>query len=80
MKRPRPDDPGGATSFGVTIHTLRRLGLDLDGDGDVDEADVRRVTRAQAVDLFIEAATFVGNVAIAFGQGFFFSNLVFHTF
>ncbi|RXV66264.1 peptidoglycan-binding protein [Roseovarius sp. A46] len=49
-----PDDPGGATSFGVTIHTLRRLGLDLDGDGDVDEADVRRVTRAQAVDLFIE--------------------------
>ena len=49
-----PDDPGGATNFGVTIHTLRGLGLDLDGDGDVDVADVRRVTRAQAVDLFIE--------------------------
>jgi len=27
-----PDDPGGATNFGVTIHTLRRLGIDLDGD------------------------------------------------
>ena len=26
-----PDDPGGATKHGVTIHTLRRLGLDLDG-------------------------------------------------
>ena len=25
-----PDDPGGATNFGVTIHTMRRLGLDLD--------------------------------------------------
>ena len=23
-----PDDPGGATKYGVTIHTLRRLGLD----------------------------------------------------
>ncbi|HKL64984.1 MAG TPA: holin-associated N-acetylmuramidase [Roseovarius sp.] len=48
-----PDDPGGATKHGVTIHTLRRLGLDLDGDGDVDVADVRRVTPARAVDLFI---------------------------
>jgi hypothetical protein len=26
-----PDDPGGATNFGVTIHTMRRLGLDLTG-------------------------------------------------
>jgi lysozyme family protein len=28
-----PDDPGGATKFGVTIHTMRRLGLDLTGMG-----------------------------------------------
>lgn len=49
-----PDDPGGATNHGVTIHLLRRLGLDLDRDGDVDANDVRSVTQAQAVDLFIE--------------------------
>lgn len=49
-----PDDPGGATNYGVTIHTMRRLGLDLDGDGDVDAADVRRLTRAQARDIFVE--------------------------
>jgi lysozyme family protein len=48
-----PDDPGGATKHGVTIHTMRRLGLDLDGDGDVDVADVRRVSREMAVDLFL---------------------------
>ena len=48
-----PDDPGGATNYGVTIHTMRRLGIDLDGDGDVDAADVRRLTRPQAVDIFI---------------------------
>lgn len=48
-----PDDPGGATNHGVTLHTMRRLGLDLDGDGRIDAADVRRLTRAQAVDIFI---------------------------
>jgi len=49
-----PDDPGGATNFGVTIHTMRRLGLDLDDDGAVDARDVRALSRAQAVDIFIE--------------------------
>ena len=33
-----PDDPGGATNFGVTIGTMRQLGLDLDGDGQVSSA------------------------------------------
>jgi lysozyme family protein len=48
-----PDDPGGATNFGVTIHTMRRLGLDLTGDGVVGVADVRALTRAQAVEIFL---------------------------
>ncbi|WJY20817.1 holin-associated N-acetylmuramidase [Fontisubflavum oceani] len=49
-----PDDPGGATNFGVTIHTMRRLGLDLTGDGAVSVADVQALTRAQAQEVFIE--------------------------
>jgi lysozyme family protein len=48
-----PDDPGGATNFGVTIHTMRRLGLDLDRDGVVTEQDVRVLSREQAVAIFI---------------------------
>jgi len=48
-----PDDPGGATKFGVTIHTMRRLGLDLTGDGEIDVADIRALSRSQAVEIFI---------------------------
>jgi len=48
------DDPGGATKHGVTIHTMRRLGLDLTGDGAVGVADVRALSRAQAEAIFIE--------------------------
>lgn len=48
------DDPGGATKYGVTIHTMRRLGLDLDRDGDVDVQDVRKLTRADAERIFIK--------------------------
>ncbi|KPD10375.1 holin-associated N-acetylmuramidase [Phaeobacter sp. 11ANDIMAR09] len=47
------DDPGGATNRGVTIHTMRRLGLDLDGDGDVDVADVKLVSVDLAVDIYL---------------------------
>ena len=49
-----PDDPGGATNFGVTIHTMRRLGLDLNEDGDVDVRDVRLLGRDQAIEIFLE--------------------------
>ncbi|MFC7703493.1 holin-associated N-acetylmuramidase [Plastorhodobacter daqingensis] len=49
-----PDDPGGATNWGVTIHTMRRLGLDLNRDGKVDTADVRLLSRDQAVEIYLE--------------------------
>ena len=49
-----PDDPGGATKYGVTIGTMRRLGLDLTGDGQVNINDVRQLSRIQARDIFVE--------------------------
>lgn len=48
-----PDDPGGPTNHGVTIHTLRRLGLDLTRDGRIDAADVQALSRDQAVEIFL---------------------------
>lgn len=49
-----PDDPGGATNHGVTLATLRRLGIDLNHDGRITEADLRRLTREEARDIFVE--------------------------
>ena len=49
-----PDDPGGATNFGVTIGTMQSLGMDLNRDGRIDAADVRALTRAQAEQIFVE--------------------------
>ncbi len=44
------DDPGGATNFGVTIHTLRRL---RPGQH-ITVQDVRALTREDAVEIYIE--------------------------
>lgn len=49
-----PADPGGATNHGVTLNTLRRLGIDVTKDTRIDVADVRALGRAQAVQIFIE--------------------------
>lgn len=49
-----PDDPGGATKYGVTIHTLRRLGLDLTGDGQVSQDDVRALSEDDALRIFVD--------------------------
>lgn len=47
-----PSDRGGATKFGVTIGTLRRHGIDVDGDGDVDADDVKSLPLESAKRLY----------------------------
>ena len=49
-----PADSGGATNHGVTLSTLRRLGLDITKDSRIDEADVRALSQTQAVEIFVE--------------------------
>ncbi|NOX40421.1 MAG: peptidoglycan-binding protein [Alphaproteobacteria bacterium] len=47
-----PNDPGGATNHGVTLATLKRLGLDVNSDGVITNLDVRALSEAQAVMIF----------------------------
>lgn len=47
-----PQDPGGATNMGITIHTMRALKLDLDNDGDIDKDDVKLVTKGIATEIY----------------------------
>ena len=49
-----PDDPGGATNHGVTIGTLRRLGIDVNRDSRIDVKDVKALTRKQAVEIYLK--------------------------
>ena len=58
-----PDDPGGATNHGVTIGTMRRLGLDLDQDGKVTTADVQALTKAQATEIFVDNYFFAPRIS-----------------
>ncbi|ANT58983.1 peptidoglycan-binding protein [Salipiger sp. CCB-MM3] len=48
-----PDDPGGATNHGVTLGTLRQLGRDMDGDGDIDAQDVQQLQPSDATEIFL---------------------------
>lgn len=54
-----PNDPGGATKYGVSLRWLKSLGDndgvlqgDLDWDGDVDINDIKNMTLAQATELY----------------------------
>lgn len=49
-----PDDPGGATKHGVTLGTLRRLGIDVNRDARIDVKDVKALTPGQAVEIYLE--------------------------
>ena len=43
-----PDDPGGATKYGVTLATLRRV------HGQADVASLKALSRTGAVEIFVE--------------------------
>lgn len=69
-----PDDPGGATNWGVSLRWLVSIGeidLDADGfhdfdydrDGDVDADDIRRMPRADAIQLYHDRIWIPGGYA-----------------
>lgn len=47
-----PADPGGATNLGITIGTARALGIDVDGDGDTDILDIKKLRISDAAKVY----------------------------
>lgn len=46
------DDPGGATNYGITISTMRKLSMDLDNDNDIDIDDVKLLDKSKAKEVY----------------------------
>lgn len=47
-----PNDPGGATKFGITIFTWKKFGRDINGDGRIDVEDLKLITAKDALAIF----------------------------
>jgi lysozyme family protein len=51
-----PDDPGGATSYGISLRFLLKRGSlklgDIDGDGDIDIDDIREMSLEDAKNIY----------------------------
>lgn len=59
-----PDDPGGATKYGVSLRALRGLAIDVDQNGHIDADDIRAITREQARQIFIQTYFYQPRIAI----------------
>lgn len=49
-----PDDPGGATKFGISIKFAGSIDLDINGDGITDIADIIALTLEDATAIYLE--------------------------
>lgn len=47
-------DRGGLTNWGVSLRWLRAVGEDINGDGKVDESDIRALTETRSRELYKE--------------------------
>lgn len=45
-------DPGSTTKWGVSLRFLRTVGLDIDGDGDIDSDDIVALTKPGATLIY----------------------------
>ncbi len=45
-------DPGGTTNWGVSLRFLRTIGLDINGDGDIDAEDIIGLTKPASIEIY----------------------------
>ena len=45
-------DPGGTTNYGISLRYLKDINLDIDGDGDVDSDDIRKLSEVEAKGIY----------------------------
>lgn len=48
------NDPGGATMYGVSLRFLRAVGIDINGDGDIDIKDILAIDKSKAKEIYKE--------------------------
>jgi lysozyme family protein len=48
------EDRGGATNWGISLVFLKSVGKDIDGDGDVDWLDIKKLTKDEAKELYYD--------------------------
>jgi lysozyme family protein len=46
------DDPGGATDYGISLRFLKDHGIDLNGDGEVNEMDIKALDIDKAIAIY----------------------------
>lgn len=59
-----PDDPGGATKYGITLATWRRYGHDLTGDGQITRADIAALSADAAQAVLVERFFHAPNIGL----------------
>jgi len=47
-----PNDPGGATKYGITLQTAKENAVDVDKDGDTDKEDMKKLPLETAMQIY----------------------------
>lgn len=45
-------DKGGVTQWGISLRFLRTIGVDINGDGDIDADDIHAITKPNAIQIY----------------------------
>lgn len=48
------EDRGGVTNWGISLRFLKSINHDVDGDGDIDWEDIKKLSKGEAEQLFFD--------------------------